>query len=318
MACNWMLHLRTASAEAARRLVVIAEDTASANALQPILTRRHLADARAAIKALRQSGTAPSLDVDMHAARPASYNTTRFHDLMALRPWYVLRFLRLSVGVLFSDTDYVWMRDVVPHFVRNKAPHDGSALDLMMVNDRWLPDSARVKFACGCLFYAAPTERARAVMSAWGNRLLSNATSPTTGNQNSLNYAVRHERAHRAAVSQQFFPLASRLFNRTTDAVLQPAALERAVAVHVNWVTGTNRKKARLRRVKLWRDVAGAAAGSAGAEWCPGVTWRRGTPGGRAASKQAAAQPRGMAEHESRTPGWGYEVRFATNQHLKS
>ena len=305
MACNWLLHLRTASADAARRLVFIAEDTASADALQPVLTRRHLADARPAIKALRRAGTAPSLDVDARVARAASYNSSRFHDLMALRPWYVLRFLRLSVGVLFSDTDYVWMRDVVPHFVRNKGP-DGE-LDFVMVNDRWMPDSTRVKFACGCLFYAAPTERSRGVASVWGNRLLSNATGATIGNQNALNFAVRHEKARRVAVSQRYFPLANRLFNKSTDAVLQPAALERAAAIHVNWVTGTLRKKARLRRVHLWRDVASLpAAHKPGKEWCP-VSWRSG--GGE---RTARATP-GAMEHESQTPGWEYKVRFANS-----
>ena len=205
------------------------------------------------------SGAAASSRSDAAQLRYRSRGWTR---LMFAVPQMVRWVLQLGLGVLWSDTDVVALRDPWP-LVRSLAsaappatliasvdgrvpaddPHECGAS--YSVDARWGTSSGGGKL-CGGLFYLRAGEPALRFLDAW-ERLL-RAPGAGAKNQPHYNAAVRATGLPLRVLPCDLFPNGFRY----ADEAWRRAQRRAPVMVHNNWIKGHAAKLERFTRWHIW------------------------------------------------------------------
>ena len=213
-------------------------------------------DAHAA--SIAQNSTDSGMIRDSHATQSPDGNDTTAHfgsdaflRFTARRPHHVLHWLRTGVGVLYSDTDIVWLKDPWPHLNRT---HE----DLAVMDDTLKAKShfhAGTGALCSCMFYLAPTNNSINFAQSWIHEIATHKDVDDS-DQKGFNRAVvtgtkaRTLRMH--LLRRDFFPSGNVYFG--TNSFPPPGLTGPSVAfvVHANFVVGAISKFRLLREVGLW------------------------------------------------------------------
>lgn len=254
---NWVSFLRPLGYE--KHFIAFAEDDASFDFLQQ-----------------RWPGQVATLSVpelmssSVDANGVLTFNSDAFLYITAVRLFYLRTLLELGYSILFSDIDYVWLKDPMQHITGNFSMyvHSDSLMDgPWSWHTEALPMVSKNLNICACFLFFRPVVGAAFMLDSWAQHLkvhgIANFQSDQVHLSNVMiaffeNEAFRPLLPPIGLLPQRAFAPGWRMGTEGRPDNLPENMegldnIENCTAVHANWMIGLDAKVAMLRKHGLWK-----------------------------------------------------------------